>query len=436
MPQCVVIADDLTGANATGVLLTKIGYRAFTMMNADSPLPGGSGQGGFDCVMIPTASRSLAPEEAALRVRRATEAHRSPRVSLYTKRIDTTLRGNLGAETDAMLDVLGPDRVAMIVPCFPGSSRINVGGYLLVHGIPLHKTEAAADPKNPMNTPLCSELYARQGKHRHASLFVEDLMRGRDHLAARIRGFAAEGARYIIFDAITQEDVDLIADAVIDSKVPFLAVDPGVFTATLARKLIPPSQSRKNVRILAAVGSVNPVAARQAELFLASQNVLNVYMRAEEFLGGDARRDDEVRRVVDAVLAQCDKYDVCSVIGMGIKSEYRIRLDDYASQRRCSTDDLSEIINSSIAGIVYRIVMADDSFRGVYTSGCDITVSVCRCLNTAGFQLLDEVLPLAAYGELMGGERDGLKVVTKGGMVGDQEAMLDCVRYLKEKLSM
>ena len=27
MPQCVVIADDLTGANATGVLLKKMNYK-------------------------------------------------------------------------------------------------------------------------------------------------------------------------------------------------------------------------------------------------------------------------------------------------------------------------------------------------------------------------------------------------------------------------
>ena len=28
MAECVVVADDLTGANATGVLLTKMNYRA------------------------------------------------------------------------------------------------------------------------------------------------------------------------------------------------------------------------------------------------------------------------------------------------------------------------------------------------------------------------------------------------------------------------
>lgn len=36
MAECVVVADDLTGANATGVLLTKMNYRATTVMNLDT----------------------------------------------------------------------------------------------------------------------------------------------------------------------------------------------------------------------------------------------------------------------------------------------------------------------------------------------------------------------------------------------------------------
>ena len=35
MAKCIVIADDLTGANATGVLLKKMDYNTYTMMNAE-----------------------------------------------------------------------------------------------------------------------------------------------------------------------------------------------------------------------------------------------------------------------------------------------------------------------------------------------------------------------------------------------------------------
>ena len=36
MAQCVVIADDLTGGNATGVLFTKMGYKAWSVLSLDN----------------------------------------------------------------------------------------------------------------------------------------------------------------------------------------------------------------------------------------------------------------------------------------------------------------------------------------------------------------------------------------------------------------
>ena len=53
-----------------------------------------------------------------------------------------------------------------------------------------------------------------------------------------------EGSRIITLDCITQEDLDLIADAVITSGLKVIAVDPGVFTATLSRKLITPNKKK------------------------------------------------------------------------------------------------------------------------------------------------------------------------------------------------
>lgn len=71
----------------------------------------------------------------------------------------------------------------------------------------------------------------------------------------------------------------------------------------------------------------------------------------------------------------------------------------------------------------------------MYTSGGDITIAVSKIFNTAGICLLDEVVPLASYGEFMTGEFDGLKIISKGGMVGDKNAMKVCIQYLKDKLS-
>jgi uncharacterized protein YgbK (DUF1537 family) len=56
-------------------------------------------------------------------------------------------------------------------------------------------------------------------------------------------------------------------------------------------------------------------------------------------------------------------------------------------------------------------------------------------MGSIGLKLIDEILPLATYGEIIGGAHDGLKVVTKGGMVGGADAIVSRVRYLTEKIS-
>lgn len=434
MPQCVVIADDLTGANATGVSLTKINFKTYTVMNAERLEL--ANLAGADCVVYPTDSRAVESKVAYNRVYNVARVLMRDEVKVYSKRIDSTLRGNLGSETDALLDALGGGTVAMVVPCFPQAHRMLVGGFLLVDSLPLHKTAAALDPKNPIQTSLAAARFRAQSKYPVASIYLDDLALGVQAVAEKIVRLRDEGARTIVFDSITQEDMELIADAVIASGVPFAAVDPGVFTATISRKLITPALVKREQRILAAVGSVNAVARGQVEQLLLSQNVHNVYIETGELLENDERRAREIARVAHELLEGCESFEVCSIVGVGIMPERRVAFEPFLKRYGCTADELSLRINSAIAEMVHLILTSDKGFHGLYTCGGDITLAVCKRLGTAGLRLLDEVVPLAAYGELMGGELEGIKVVTKGGMVGDRDAINTCVRYLKGKLLM
>lgn len=432
MPQCVVIADDLTGANATGVLISKLNYVSYTVMNTERLELTKLSES--DCVLYPTDSRAVDSQIAYNRVYNVAKLLKDDRVKLYAKRIDSTLRGNLGSETDALLDALDNQAIAMVVPCFPEANRILVGGYLLVNTVPLHRTEAATDPKTPVNTSLAQQLYQEQSKYPVASLYLNDLMLGKDHLVKKILEYKDQGIRTIIFDSVSQEDMDLIANSVIESDVNFITVDPGSFTATVTRKLIIPRSSKAKYKILATVGSVNPVAKTQLDELLLSQSIFNVYVKTRSLLEEETIRAQEIDRVVREVIDNCSGYEICTVIGDGIMHENRIDFAPYAERYQCSTDEVSNMINSGLAEITYQILSKNRSFQGIYTSGGDVTISVSKRLGTSGIKLLDEVVPLAAYGEFIAGEFDGLKIVTKGGMAGDRFAMNTCMRYLKEKL--
>lgn len=339
-----------------------------------------------------------------------------------------------GFETDALLDALDNKAIAMVVPCFPEANRILVGGYLLVNMIPLHKTEAETDPKTPVKTSEAQKLYQEQSKYPVASLYMKDLMQGKEHLACKIKEFQQEGIRTIIFDSISQEDMDLIADGIIESGVNFIAADPGSFTATIARKLIVPKNQTRKYKILATVGSINPVAKVQMdELFLA-QKVWNVFVETKELVESAERRNTEIQRVINEITGHCEQYEICTVIGDGIMPGNRLDFTSYAARYQCSKEEVSNLINNALAEITYQILHRNPSFQGLYTSGGDITVSVSKRFQTAGIRLLDEVVPLAAFGEFIAGEFSGLKIITKGGMVGDRNAMKTCLHYLKEKL--
>lgn len=432
MPQCVVIADDLTGANATGVLLKKMDYQAYTVMNSERIEP--SAISDCDCVLYPTDSRGVDSETAYDRVRTICELLKNDEVKVYSKRIDSTLRGNLGSETDAMLDCLGDEYVAIVAPCFPSSGRIVIGGYMLVNGLPLHKTDIAIDPKTPVKVSEAAALFKEQSKYQVASIYMKDMMHGVHYLSYLLNTYVAEGCRIIVCDCVTQEDLDLIADAVIASGMKSIAVDPGVYTATLARKLIVPTEREMKSRILAVVGSVNPHTQKQMEELWLSQKTYNVFVKTKELLEDEDRRLAEIERVVGEILGKCSRNVVSTVTGDGIYPENRIDFTPYMERYDATMDEVTGLINSGLAEITYRIFKAEPSFRGLYTSGGDVTVSVCERFQTAGLSLADEVLPLAAYGQFLKGEFEGVHIITKGGSQGGSDAINRCVTYLREKL--
>ena len=432
MPQCVVIADDLTGGNATGVLLKKMNYTAYTILNAQ--ILESNMLSDCDCVIYPTDSRGISPEDAYARVYQVCDQLKGDDVKVYANRIDSTLRGNLGSETDAMLDCLGEDYVAIVAPCFPASGRVVIGGYMLVNGLPLHKTDIAIDPKTPVKKSEVEVLFAEQSKYKTASILMKDLMHGKHYLADLMNQHVANGCRILVVDCVTQEDLDLIADAVITSKLKVVAVDPGVFTATLSRKLIVPLEKKQKNRILAVVGSVHPSAKVQMEELWLSQRIHNVFVQTKALLQDEKSREMEIDRVVTEILAECKLNVVSTVTGDGIYPENRIDFQPYMEQYQCSMDDVTEMINSAFAEITYRIFQAEPEFKGLYTSGGDVTVAVCRRFQTAGLSLMDEVLPLAAYGQFFKGEFEGIHFVTKGGSQGNSDAINRCITYLKEKL--
>ena len=105
MPLIGAVADDLTGATTTGVLLARSKARTAVFFNEEAAQKARE-TASLDAILISSNSRPLPKEEAYEKVKSATNALKAMGVKYFSKRIDTTLRGGVGVEVDAMLDQL------------------------------------------------------------------------------------------------------------------------------------------------------------------------------------------------------------------------------------------------------------------------------------------------------------------------------------------
>src|SRR5262245_9552020 len=126
-----LIADDLTGACDAGAVFAGRG-RVGVFVDPGVLEPG------REVAAIDTESRALARDAARHRVRAAARCLRERLAAGFVfKKIDSTLRGPVGDELEALLDEAGRP-MALVCPAFPGQGRTVTGGLLHVDGVPAH----------------------------------------------------------------------------------------------------------------------------------------------------------------------------------------------------------------------------------------------------------------------------------------------------------
>jgi len=213
MQKYIVIADDLTGSNATCSLFKKIGLRAASILK----LQGGVSYD-VDVISYSTASRGLDKEEAYKKVSEAIKILKNKDVLVYNKRIDSTLRGNIGTEINAMLDNLEDDRIAVVVPAYPDSGRIVVNKTMLVNGVLLENSDAGKDPKTPIKTSCVESLVQKDIKYSSTYFTLSDIAQPIEEITKKIQE-AIKKSRVLIFDAVNNEDIIKISKAIIHSDI-------------------------------------------------------------------------------------------------------------------------------------------------------------------------------------------------------------------------
>lgn len=427
-----IIADDLTGANATSVLLAKEGFKCSSFI--DSNLLNDSNMENYDVVAVSTDSRGIKANEAYDKV--AKEVNRVKHVNpTYAKRIDSTLRGNIGSEIDAVLDNV-KDSVAIVVASYPDSSRISIGGFLLVNSIPLEKTLVAKDPKCPVTNSKISEIIKLQTKHSVGNIGVNEVLRGHINLCDKIKDVANSNNRIIVIDAVTNDDIDIIAKASKMSDLNVITVDPGPFTRSYLNEKYGSSTVEQGKKVFLSIGSVSKTTIGQIEHLLVSRNPDFVKVDPLKLID-DNQLDKEIDRVISIIREKLEA-NKSNILGVSTTTREEEVLDLTALSKELKIDEeaISVKINKGLAKITeIALEISHSAIGALYTSGGDVTMEVMKILEVEGIDIKDEVIPLAVYGRFIGGKYNNMPAITKGGLIGDEKTLLVCVDYLLTKIS-
>ncbi len=135
--------------------------------------------------IINTSSRSLPPADAASRVRKTLKALEEFKPDYIYKKIDSTLRGNIGSELEAVLSELKLEYIPLCA-AFPAMGRTTLDGVHYVNGTIITDTHYADDVNSPVREANINKLLASQMEH-PGKIMIRDASSDKDMLQLSLR---------------------------------------------------------------------------------------------------------------------------------------------------------------------------------------------------------------------------------------------------------
>ncbi|MCL6517933.1 four-carbon acid sugar kinase family protein [Alicyclobacillus sp.] len=415
-----ILADDLTGAADAANYFRTGAHRVRVGLNPDRPWDPALGP---EVVQVAdTESRAAAPAEARARVAAAVEQLKALfsqeyGASYVYKKVDSTLRGHLGAELETALQAL-ERRVAVLAPSFPANGRCVLDGRLTVHGTPVHETAFAKDPRNPIDTDRIADL-VRRGVSIPVREMPIPVVRSGPEAARAWVDKHHEKHMIVVADAQTEDDLSTLASAFAARQDVLLCGSAGL------AKHLPPHWLRRGEgvssaapvpadQVLVLVGSANPVAHRQLEA-LAESTGLEVAVLDPVRLADAASSQDELAMAARRLAAGASGGGRVHAAALG--------------QRRPATDTLRRF-EDDLAAVAKAWFETVDARRiGFVATGGDTALALCRAIGVQAIWPEGEVLAGIPWNTIET-PRGSARLVTKAGGFGEDDALRRAVDFL------
>lgn len=430
MKKIGMIADDLTGANDSGVQLVKKGLRSSVIFDLD---PLAAEQNYLDAIVIDTDSRAVSKIEAYEAVSKASFFLKENGFTHIYKKIDSTLRGNLGAEVEAVTTVFDPE-FCIIAPAFPRIGRTTKNGVHYLNGIPLSETEISKDPKCPVKESSLCRLLESQSNQKVGLVRTENLGSDIEPWRAELSNWQQKGVKWLVFDAESDEHLERIASCIssITENVvwvgsaglaEYLPEKLGIINSDAVKPVV-----RENEHILVVSGSLSSVTREQISRLLemdgmiaAEVDPLTVFEEKDQW---ESSKQSYVKKIVAAYQ---EGYNVVLFVDSSLEN----RTNTAAAGKRLglSPSEISNRISQGLGEIASEFLKNHSFVSGLVLTGGDTAKDVCRQIGAIGLELLKEVEPGIPLGKLAGEHE--LFAITKAGAFGKEQSLVNAVLELR-----
>jgi uncharacterized protein YgbK (DUF1537 family) len=402
MNRFLIIADDFTGANDTGVQFTKRGIATQVVFSSEVNEYSG------EALVIDTESRGLDGKDAYEIVKDFGKAVLEKNFACVYKKVDSTLRGNIAEEIRG-LDEIFKSELIIFAPAYPDNERTTIHAVQHMKGVPVSQTEIGKDPKKPVTEDNITKLLESglNEKVNHISL-------------ENIRNGSIDFSRGRVFTADAEENKDLFktVEQVMKENKKILWIGSAGLANAIMEINIPASP------VLSIVGSISEVSSKQLH-FAEAHGAKVIKVDISDVLNGQ----DTSPVIEEAVKMLIGGHDtiLCSSY---TREDYEESVQ--AGSKLNMTKEQISIFTQETLGRIAAEILKKAKVAGLFLTGGDTAIEVIRKIQANGTSIIQELTIGIPLMRLQGGLFHGLHVVTKAGAFGETNVLLYCIQKLKE----
>lgn len=425
-----IIADDLTGANDTALQFKLNGADTNILLNENvseiqEHIP--------QAWAISTESRNGTPACAFEKVKKAIELFTDKiNPDFFYKKIDSTVRGNIAVEVISALEALDWD-AAVIMPAFPSEGRTTVGGYQLLNGTPIERTEMAADPHSPITESHLPSMMKHQLGENLENLVglveLKTVLDGAGPILRRINELIEDGKRIIIVDSVSDTDIKQTVLAVQKSEYKILPVGNAAAAKVFSNIWFPNENGiDRNIKVpkmpkFIVSGSATHITADQIKAL--EKNCIYSEKSKIYELDMDTIMLGVQDEFVDRIVQDLSNTGIVLVHTSNLFKNFN-GFDSASINVELTKSGLANMITDYLAELTKAVLSKICAI--LITLGGETSYKCCDALGVCQLGLVDEVLPAIALSKNVDSTQ---YIVTKSGNLGKETTIMDILRYFE-----